>query len=221
MKELVEEIQQNGGSIGHVERMGRLYSRFRPVNKEPDFRSVPRPHPAGDIPGSRTYQADVAAAWKSYADNAVSRSVHIDADMMFSQLEAVAYLGRRESTRGLLFSIQEVCDGTIRVWRDWLARQCESKRWSDGEPVAIRHDDHDGHSGKIKERSGSMSALLDPHKDPSILWLNTPGEHVGVKFRVKEQKWRRGNPVLFASDLEVPVSYTVELEGKASSAIPL
>lgn len=196
--------------------MSELYSRFRPVNKEPDFRSVPRPHPAGDVPGSNTYRSpeQFVEAWKAYTEEPVTRAVHVDADMLFSQLETVAYLGRREYTRGLLCSIQEVCEGTIRVWRDWLAKQCETKHWTDGEPVAIYHDCQSASTAKGKQRADSVSGITDPHKNASVLWLNTRDEHVGIKFRVKEKKWRRDNPVLIEREADVPVSYAVELEGK-------
>lgn len=196
--------------------MGELYSRFRPVNREPDFRSVPRPHPAGDIPGSRTYMSaeDAVAAWKSYAAEAVTRPVHIDASFLFSQLETVAYLGRRESTRGLLFSIQEVCEGTIRVWREWLSKQCEAKRFTDGELIAVHHDDHSDSNMKETGRSRNAGSVINVKKDPGILWLNTRNEDVGIKFRVREQMWRRDQPVLFTNDIEAPVSYKVGLEGK-------
>ena len=216
LEELASDIQEHGGRVGHIGRMSELYTRFRPVNKMPDFRTVPRPHPAGDIPGSATYMTPEAraAAWKGDGNDAVTRTVAIDANFLFSQLETVAYLGKRESTRGLLFSIQEVCDGTIRVCRDWLSKNCESKRWSNGEPIAVHHDDQDTEAPG-KGRSASIASVYgDPKKDPRILWINTGGESVGIKFRVKEQKWRRDNPVLFASEAEVPISYHVELEGE-------
>lgn len=218
IEELSNEIQETGGSVGQIGRMGELYSRFRPVNKEPDFRSVPRPHPAGDIPGSNTYMTpeDVAAAWKGDGNDTVTRTVSVDASFLFSQLETLVYLGRLGS-RGLLIKYVEVCEGTIRVWRDWLARQCESKRWTDGEPIAIHHEEPTSPNSKGKGRSDSVSSTIDPKKDSNILWVNTRGDDVGIKFRVKEQKWRRENPVLFASEIEVPVSYPVELEGKLNT----
>jgi hypothetical protein len=150
--------------------------------------------------------ATAAKLWDP--NNAVTRTISIDAHDLFSQLSAVGYLARREPVRGLLSSIQEVCDGTVRVWRDWLSRQCETKRWTDGEPIAIYHHDHASAAADQATR-----AAIDPRKDPSILWINTVREQVGIKFRVKEQKWRRDNPVLFSSEAEVPVSYLVELEG--------
>ncbi|TKA57845.1 hypothetical protein B0A49_10607, partial [Cryomyces minteri] len=33
-----------------------------------------------------------------------------------------------------------------------------------------------------------------------------------IKFRVKERRWRRDNPILFQSDDEVAVSYSIEYE---------
>ncbi|CAK4032010.1 f-box domain-containing [Lecanosticta acicola] len=214
LEELVSDVQSTGGIPGQIGQMGKLYTRFRPVNKEPDFRSVPRPHPAGDIPGSRTYRTPEqdAAAWKAYTQEAVSRPVNIDAHFLFTQLETFAYLGRRESTRGLLFSIQDLCEGTIRVWRDWLSKQCENKRWSDGEIIAVHHEESSNTLNDAQLRNRT-DMLKNPHLDPSVLWLNTRRENVGIKFRVTEKKWRRdNNPVLFESEVEVPVSYNVELQ---------
>lgn len=187
------------------------------MNKEPDWISLRRPHPAGDVPGSRTYvnpETAAAAAMSSNPTTAVTRTVTVDSHELFSQLSTVGYLGKREPVRGLLGSIQEVCDGTIRVWRDWLSKQCQSKRWTDGEQIVIHHDVPGEPSGpEGKARSGSFTTVR-PQKDTSILWVNnTKGDQVGLKMKVKEQKWQRETPVLFSSDVEVPVSYLVELEG--------
>jgi hypothetical protein len=154
-----------------------------------------------------------AAAMLLDPANAVTRTISVDAHDLFSQLSTVGYLARREPTRGLLSSIQEVCDGTVRVWRDWLSRQCETKRWTDGEPIAVHHDDQDTASASEQRLPKVATSYVDPRKDPSILWINTVREQVGIKFRVKEQKWRRDNPVIFTSEAEMPVSYHVELEG--------
>ncbi|CAK1363801.1 hypothetical protein CB0940_04196 [Cercospora beticola] len=210
MQDLSNDIEQGNKQVGIIGRMGRLRSRFRPVTKEPDWLSIPRPHPAGDIPGSRTYvPAEAAAAKLRDAGNAVTRTIGIDADCLFSQLETFAFLGRREGTLGIMCNIVEVCRGTIRVWREWLSKQCESKQWTDGEQIAIIHEDD---AGNRKARSESISYISDPHKDSSILWLNTGAYESGIKFRVKEQKWRRDQPLFASSSYEIPVSYVVELE---------
>ena len=213
MQELSRDIERGDKYVGIIKQMGQLRSRFRPVTKEPDWLSMPRPHPAGDIPGSRTYvPAEAAAAKLADAGNAVSRTVHIDAGCLFSQLETLAFLGRRETTLGIMCNIVEVCRGTIRVWREWLSKQCERKQWADGEQIAIIHEDSDGNR---TTRSNSITTMTNPHKDPSILWLNTGREDFGIKFRVKEKKWRRDQPILaHVDEIELPVSYEVELEGK-------
>ncbi|EMC93465.1 hypothetical protein BAUCODRAFT_150789 [Baudoinia panamericana UAMH 10762] len=209
LQDLGADIANGSTSIGDVRRAGSLYSRFRPQRKEPDTLGPPK-HPAGDIPGSRTYR-DPSAALSP--EDAVSETVTVDAHELFSQLTTFAYLGKRHSSRGLLFSMQEVCEGTIRVWREWLSRQCESKKWSDGENVVIHHDPpSDAIAGKGKQRSDSVTGYPDPTKDPRILWVNTRDDNVGIRFRVKERKWRRAAPVLFTSDVEVPVSYEIDFE---------
>ncbi|KJY00816.1 f-box domain-containing protein [Zymoseptoria brevis] len=208
---LTDELQQSDGRIGHSKRMGELFCRFRPSNKEPDWTNIRRPHPAGDIPGTRTYmsQDQMAAETAKLLDRqtAVTTTITVDAHDLFSQLCTVGYLARREPLRGILSSIQDVCDGTIRVWRDWLSRQCETKRWTDGEAIIVHHD-----SRESRGAAQATAGYIDPRKDPSILWINTVREQVGIKFRVKEQTWRREPPVAFGSEAEMPVSYRVEME---------
>lgn len=221
LRELISDVHDNGIRVGHhAVKAAELYSRFKPMNKEPDWIALRRPHPAGDIPGTRTWvtpeTAAATAAMMSNPSTAVTRTIHVDSHELFSQLSTVGYLGKREPLRGLLGSIQEVCDGTIRVWRDWLSKQCQSKRWTDGEPVIVHHD---GETTNAKGKAGQGSVTSGPHprEDSSILWVNnTRGEKVGLKMKVKEQKWQRETPILFTSDIEVPVSYLVELEGGLS-----
>lgn len=67
--------------------------------------------------------------------------------------------------------------------------------------------------------SGDVSHTKeDPKRDKSILWINTRDDNIGIKFKVKEKKWRRTTamPILFESDVEVAVSYEVEFEGRFS-----
>lgn len=209
------DIDDESSYVGQVRRVGSLYSRFRPQRKEPDFK-VARRHPAGDIPGSRTHPTSNPTPDENAEGDrgVVSETVTVDAHDLFSQLTTQAYLGKREMTRGLLMSIQEVCEGTIRVWRDWLSRQCESKKWTDGDTVVVHHDvSSSPTAARGTARSDSVTGFADPTKDPSILWVNTRDESVGIRFRIKEQQWRRANPILYTSDVEVAVSYQVEFEG--------
>ncbi|TKA81791.1 hypothetical protein B0A55_02150 [Friedmanniomyces simplex] len=194
--ELLAKFNGQEPSVEPVKRAGSLYSRFRLQRKEPD-----------------TAVAAVSSIAGLSAEDVVTESVTVDAHDLFSQLTTQAYLGKRETTRGFLFSIQEVSEGTIRVWRDWLARQCESKKWTDGDTVIVHHDTPPSvATSKGKGHSDSVTGFEDPTKNPRILWINTRDDNVGIKFRVLERTWKRDRPLLYSSDVEVAVSYEVEFE---------
>lgn len=166
--------------------------------------------------GSRTHPDSVLAS-SAHGLEVVSELVSIDASDLFSQLQTRAYLGRREQTHGILNAILGLNKGTIRVWRHWLADHCESKNWTDGEPIVIHHDTPSSSSGDGRTRSDSVAGHDCPSKDPKILWLNTGDQNFGMKMRVKERQWRRINPLLHSSDVDVPVSYRVQFEGRSSA----
>lgn len=171
--------------IGHLGKA--VYSRFRPQHQE--IRRPSLKHPAGDIPGSRTHpsSADPSIHVHNTESNLVSQPVSLDADELFTQLIATLMLVKPGPRPDTILTAIEVCEGTIRVWRDWLAKR--------------------------NKEAAANSTSSAPASDPSILWVtNTANNAVGVKFRVKEKKWKRDNPVLFSSEEEVAVSYTVELE---------
>ncbi|CAD0090525.1 unnamed protein product [Aureobasidium vineae] len=178
------ESLSDSAKIGHLGKA--VYSRFRPQHQE-----VRRPslkHPAGDIPGSRTHptSADPGIHVHNTESNLVSQQVSLDADELFTQLIATLMLVKPGPRPDTILTAVEVCEGTIRVWRDWLATQTKA----------------DAH----------LTSSSPPADDSSILWVNTADQAGGVKFRVKERKWKRDNPVLFSSEEEVAVSYTVDLE---------
>ncbi|KAF2774323.1 hypothetical protein EJ03DRAFT_303851 [Teratosphaeria nubilosa] len=205
-----EDTEGAEKQIGQVRRIGELYSRFRPQKKEPPARG--RFVPPGDIPGSRTHPSNCAIPEApTVGDEVVSKTVTVDAHDLFSQLSTQAYLGKKETSRGYLISIQGVTEGTIRVWRDWLSKHSETKVFSDGEPVVIHRDPPI--SPQPESAAGSSAAeVVGPLKDPTVLWVNTRDQSVGVKFRVKQKQWKMANPVLFESENEVAVSYLVEFE---------
>lgn len=212
------ELDGKEQHVGRIKKMGEMYSRFRPQRKEPDLFARPRRHPAVDIPGSRTWAVSNQVPQAQDGDR-VTETVTVDAHDLFSQLSTSVYLGRREPRRGLLDSIQNVSEGTIRVWRNWLSDQCETKTFSDGTPVTVHHGSSSNRDRKEPMVPGSLSDTSeDPRKDGSILWVNTRDDNVGIKFKVKEKKWRRTTamPILFESDVEVAVSYEVEFEGSSS-----
>ena len=220
LEELSISISDDDSYVGQVKRVGALYSRFRPQHKEPEMKFFSPRRIPGDIPGSRTYTANSSTATPHDPNDVVSETVTVDAHDLFSQLTTLVYLGKHEFTCGLLFSIQEVSEGTIRVWRDWLSKQCERKSWTDGEPIVVLHDTPSSPTGngKGKSRADSVTGYADPSKDPGILWINTRDDNVGIKFRVKERKWRRNAPLLYSNDVEVAVSYRIEFEGMPIAA---
>lgn len=139
------------------------------------------------MPGSRTHPASRAAEAGTKGNGMlVAETVSLDAGELFSQLCCVTNLVKMApGRRRLITNIMEVSDGMIRVWRDWLGRR-------------------NGVVGKKREVLG----------DEGILWVNNSGDSVGIKFRVKERSFRRDQPVLFASEDEVAVSYYIEFEGE-------
>lgn len=114
----------------------------------------------------------------------------------------------------MMFSIMQVSEGHIRVWRDWLSKQCKQKTWNDGEPIAIYHEPPASPSSTTRGRSDSVVSSLRPSEDPSVLWVDSRDENVGIRFKVRERVWRRTAAMPFVSDVEAPVTYKVELEGK-------
>lgn len=210
----LSDVNDKNCYAGQIKKLGSLYSRFRPERNEPEFK-VARRHPAGDVPGSRTWQDTTVRPAKRDMDNIVRDTITVEAHELFSQLITVAYLGRQESTRGLLCSLQEVAEGTVRVWRDWLSRHCESRSFSDESTIAIHYSESGDESSETdKGRSDSAIDICDPTKDPQVLWINTRGEDVGVKLKVKKKKQTTNVPLLYSSDIETSVSYAIEFEGK-------
>jgi len=209
---LLSDINDKNLYLGQVQKLGSLFTTFRPECNEPELK-VKQRHPAGDVPGSRTYQDTTVRSATVTEDNVVRDTVSVDAHELFSQLITVAYLGRREPIRGLLCSLQEVAEGTIRVWRDWLSKHCESRSFTDDSTVIVHRGSES--SDTAKERSDSTTDTFDPTKDPQVLWINTRGEDVGIKFKVKRRKQQASSvPLLYSSDVELSVSYVVEFQGK-------
>ena len=190
------ESPDDAGKIG---RFGSLYSLFRPQRAEPMKKVAPR-HRPGDIPGSRTHPATEAAASNGQSDEAavdadlVGETVSLDAEELFTQLCVVVNLVKL-APGAIFLNLLEVCDGMVRVWRDWLKAEA-------GGPAVPLH-------------SQQASEQLDhPTNHQRILWVNKGDRNVGIRCAVKAKNWRRDNPVLLASDEEVAVSYHLEFEGE-------
>ncbi|KAL9043324.1 MAG: hypothetical protein Q9214_003485 [Letrouitia sp. 1 TL-2023] len=185
----LEKIKEN-------KRIRDLYSRFKPRRADADLCLV-RGRPAGDMPGSRTSPNDQGSRNSKQAErvNLVTQSLSLDAHELFSQLSVTAALVRLGPRWGIFLSLTDIVEKkTLRVWRDWLARRSEAY--------------------EISGRSSTVGKpeIIDDGSD-SILWAS-PSKTLGLKVRVKEQKWRRDHPVLVHKDEDQAVSYLLELEGK-------
>ena len=214
--DLLAAIHDEDNYLGQVKKVFDLYTPLKPQRRPPEETSQVRWKVPGDIPGSRTHQSSNPQAAAFDPNEAVCFTITVDSQEVFSQLSCLAYLGRREFTQGVMFSIQQVGEGHIRIWRHWLSEHCETKTWTDGEPIAIYHDTPTSPQAKGKGRSDSVMNAIPPGKDPSVLWIDSRDENVGIKFRVRERVWRRTAPVSYSSDVEAPVTYKVELEGESS-----
>jgi hypothetical protein len=118
------------------------------------------------------------------AEERPSVDVYLDEDESFAQLCTITNLVRMGPKPDLFRSHINVSDGVIRVWRDWLAAQAS------------------GSSGQ--EGSGGGEG--------GILWADAARD-VGVRFRVAEKDTPgQQQPVLVASDEQLPVAYRLEFE---------
>lgn len=171
-------------------------------------------HPAGDVPGSRTHPGtavDAAAAGidglqiDSDVPPLVKQQINLDASEIFAQLTAVTSLVQVAPRSGLFYSAVNVSEGVVRLFREWL----------------IERDSIGDGKGKRRVDGGPLG--MD---EEGVLWVND-GMNVGVRFGVRERKWRRAdaNPVLIRADEDVAISYEIEIRGKsirkgALSALP-
>lgn len=204
--------------FGETDLVGRLgylrnrYSRFRPFRDGPESRST-RTRP-GDIPGSRTHPSTSGPRYTGggYSDEELVRQVvSLESEERFTQLCAVINLIKAGPRNGLFRSFVEVEDSVLRVFRDWLremalpAQRAELKLQP---PTGSA-------SGKGKEAEVDEETA----DGKRLLWVS-PARNVGLKFRVRERKFRRDNPILILADEETAVSYDIEYEGKGHHRCP-
>lgn len=180
------EVYEGDGRLG---RLRGLYSRFRPTrpDADPPFRS----HPAGDIPGSRTYP-EVLSDRAAEPIQLVTQTLNLDSHELFSQLCVSVNLVQVGPRRGVFLSCIDVLRKAIpRVWREWLAEGAESL---------------DGPSIETMD-------LEDEKQSRRVIWADS-GKNVGLRARVRERKWGRNAPILMRKDDDEAISYTLEFEGK-------
>lgn len=192
---LYQDLKVESGKLKH------LYSRFRPSRTDIGTRGA-RPHPAGDVHGSRTSpgnQVSTSNVEKARPD-IVTHRVFLDDHELFTQLSITAALVQVGPRRGVFISFIELIDKkTPRVWRNWLAEKANK----------LRNDGNETLKDEIQRA-----------KDESrpIIWAD-PGKTLGLRARVEESNWRKDAPILVHRDEDQAKSYILELEGRTSRII--
>ncbi|KAI9691266.1 MAG: hypothetical protein M1820_009797 [Bogoriella megaspora] len=184
-----DDIRPN--TAKELKRLGCLYSRFHLTRQKPIPRPPPR-QPPGDIPGSRTWELAMSSSSQATKEitHTVKQKVVLEAGDVLMQFCAATSLVKPHTNRGLVSSSIQLSEGIMRIWRHWLS--VRSKETSD--------------SGR------SETAQASPKDDERILWANDGQNDVGLKLRVRQQKNKGGRPVLFGSEDESSVSYSIEYE---------
>jgi hypothetical protein len=195
-------------AVGRLNVLRNLYSVFTPHRRIVSK----RPHPAGDIPGSRTHSSSQASSSKSVAveTEAVKQILSLEGHELFTQVCALAHIVRVGPRNGLFRSFVEVEDGVIRVWREWLGRMSKETDAASSTATPSEMGTVLPSKGKIAE--GSQGELVDIGEDNRILWVDVK-KNVGLRLKVTEKKWRRNVPILIHADEEISVSYEIEYRG--------
>ncbi|CAF9930205.1 MAG: hypothetical protein HETSPECPRED_007568 [Heterodermia speciosa] len=178
---------------GCLSRFREIYSRFRPIRPDADLPL--RSHPAGDVPGSRTYSQDLARNKQPQTVEMVTQIINLDAHELFSQLCVSANLVKIGPRRGVFLSCIDLLHKTTpRIWRTWLADKAEKARLSSTSGLALTELQNDRDHGHV-------------------MWIDSR-RNVGIRVRVCERRWCQNRPVLMHHDEDEAVSYSLELEGK-------
>jgi hypothetical protein len=217
LKELCDQSDsgENSTDVDLIERfrqLRKIYARYTVYRHHPNP-LLPRRHPAGDVPGSRTYNSTSASTANSSSapaltsqtlpesdqdeeDETVRQMLHLDSHELFTQLCTTANLVKIGPRSGLFRCFVGLEEGVIRVFREWLSRMAQ----------VVDND------GNIRMTLPTSDIHVDSIAGDKILWL-TPQKHVGLRFKVRERRIQRRTPVLWYAEEEVAVSYEIEYEG--------
>jgi hypothetical protein len=206
---LYETEAEDEANIGaRLGRMRWMYSRFRPHQRELEQggrRVLPRP---GDVRGSRTFPG---TAKENYQGETVKQTLSLEAHELFTQLVAQTNLVKIGPRHGLFTCFVDVEEGVLRVWKDWLADTASKGRKEREVTLAGPAEE----VGKGKETAREASEETLDLEDSRILWVS-PSKNSGIRFNVKEKKFRRDTPILIRADEDMPVTYEIEYDGMSS-----
>jgi hypothetical protein len=208
------EDEKECHAIGRLDTLRNLYSAFQPYRRVVSKRA----HPAGDIPGSRTYTSPSSSSNAAPSNAATSSAsgerepvkhiLSLEGHELFTQLCCVTNLVRTGPRQGIFRSFITIEEGFIRVWKDWLSRMSQE---ACNIPEKATEEQQATSGGNELEPSGG---LVDAGKDWRVLWVD-PKKNIGLRVKVTEKKWRRQMPVLIHADEEVSVSFEIEYHGMA------
>ncbi|KAK3312436.1 cyclin-like F-box protein [Apodospora peruviana] len=174
--------------------LGQIYSHFRPVAQEENWRPRSRYPMKQSQQNARASDHDVQDGGDDGGEQSQrqpdetqqlppSHDVYLDENELFTQLCTVTNLVKVGPKPGLFLSHVNISDGLIRVFRPWLAAQAAAE----------------------------CVGQLDKPK-PQVLWADSAHD-VGIRFRVVEKATAGPyRPVLVKQDEDLPVAYRLELE---------
>ena len=140
------------------------------------------------------------------------QQVNLDAHELFSQLCVITHVVQPGPRRGIFKTLEEVSDGVVRIWRDWLAKNATSSNVLHSNPPVTVLTPIEYNLGN---ESRPVEAELEAF-DMRMLWADT-NKNVGIRVRVREQKWKRDAPVLLRKDEDIAISYEMQYEGQRIS----
>ncbi|KAH8729000.1 hypothetical protein GQ44DRAFT_737182 [Phaeosphaeriaceae sp. PMI808] len=195
----VEDEANIGARLGNMRSM---YSRYRPHQQELESggrRVVRRP---GDVPGSRTFPGTVQ---DKYRGENVKQKLNLEAHELFTQLVVQTNLVKIGSLHGLFTGFVNIEEGVARVWKDWLAAMASRAQNAD---IDIPVEVVEVGMGKQPTPEVCEEAVLD---ELGILWVGM-SKNTGIRFKVRELKFRREAPILVRADEDTPVTYEIEYD---------
>jgi hypothetical protein len=202
---LYETIAETNFNIGEqLKKMRNMYSRFRPHQRELEEggrRVLPRP---GDVLGSRTFPGTVK---DKYQGETVKQMLSLEAHELFTQLVAQINMVKIGPRHGLFTCFVEVEEGVLRVWKEWLAETATMDRKEQKSTLVEAEQ-----AGMGKEAVREIHENDTNLDDQRILWVS-PARNSGIRFNVKERKFRRDTPILLRADEDLPVTYEIEYDG--------
>jgi hypothetical protein len=207
----VTEAEDEANIGERLRKMRDMYSRFRPYRRELEEggrRVVRRP---GDVPGSRTFPGTVKDI---YEGETVKQTLSLEAHELFTQLVAQTNLVKIGPRHGLFTCFVDVEEGVMRVWKDWLAETSAKGRFERAS-APVEAVEAVGSTSKGKQAVKEVDKEKVDMDDPRILWVSG-SKNTGIRFNVKERKFRRDTPILIRADEDMPVTYEIEYDGMPS-----